>query len=128
MAVRRMCASGVWKRMISDTIDGISAGLARSLSYSFGNLLSATTHRDRVSRRVIAADDQQHEGAKEVHGILVHVLRRRPTRQQRNEIKSGLSVFTRSFQSRVKSSGTPSGLPCTSIGIEVVPQPSPPMS
>ena len=41
VAVRDMCASGVCQRMVSDTIEVISEGSARSLAYSPGFLFRA---------------------------------------------------------------------------------------
>ncbi len=47
-----MCASGVCQRIVSETIEGISDGSARSLAYWSGNLLRAKTLPEIVLRVV----------------------------------------------------------------------------
>ncbi len=51
-AVRRMWASGVCQRMVSETIEGIRSGVSRSFLYWSGFLFRAKTEPEMVLRVV----------------------------------------------------------------------------
>ncbi len=98
--VRRMCASGVCQRMVSETIEGISSGFSRS----FGVLRRVLVQRvdragDGVPGGVVAADDQQPEVA--VEGMDVHVAGGLAVGQHRDQVELR-GALTRSFHSSRK--------------------------
>ena len=93
VAVRRMCASGVCQRMISLTMFGIRLGMRAQLLVLVRVLVQREdAARDRVARRVVAADDQQDQRAEVFH--------RRQVRGSRRAFASAVTKSSRSVGGR----------------------------
>ena len=98
--MRAMCASGVCQRMVSETIDGISAGLARSLAYWSGLLFSAKIEPEMVFR-VVSLPPMISRSTLEKYWSIEQFRVSAPCASIEIRSPAG-AAFTRSFHSRMK--------------------------
>ena len=81
-----MCATGDCQRMISGTIFGISPGFCSSFLVLIGVFVQRQhAAGDRVSRGVVAADDQQHDIAQQL--LWIHVVGGFVMRKHGNQVE-----------------------------------------